>query len=283
MFNFLRFFSETGPVIHISPGEVFKSGDFVITNSMIYGWGCAAVICLGLLIISRMVRIKPRGGIIQFVEAGVEMIMGVIANALGSRAKAVKYAPYFATIFFFVLLNNWLGLIPGVGEAITVGETPLLRPFTADLNGTLAVAVVTMILVQTFAIKESGMMKHIRHYFSGSLKNPTTYLFGGLEVFTEFTRVISLALRLFLNVVIGEVIISVFGFLGKAAAPLTSLPFVLLELFVAALQAYIFVMLSVTYLAVAIHHDDQHEEAEPKPVPKASKSKKLSGNRVAAS
>ena len=277
----------TGPVIHIAPGEVATRGSFVITNSMIYGWACALIIMVMLLIVSRMVRVKPRRGLIQFIEAGVEMIMGIISNSLGSREKAVKYAPYFATIFFFVLLNNWFGLLPGVGEAITKGDTPLLRPFTADLNGTLAMAVVTMVLVQTFAIKESGILKHIRHYFNGSLKNPTTYLFGGLEVFTEFTRVISLALRLFLNVVIGEVIISVFGFLGKAAAPLTSLPFVLLEMFVALLQAYIFVMLSVTYLAVAIHHDDEQSEAleDVRPHeddPGVRKTKKVSGKRVTA-
>ncbi|CAN5391281.1 hypothetical protein BH10PAT3_BH10PAT3_2130 [soil metagenome] len=281
MFNLLSRYAETGPVIHIAPSEVLKSGNFVITNSMIYGWATAAVIIIGLITVSKLIRVKPRGGLIQFIEAGVEMIMGVIANALGSREKAVKYTPYFATIFFFVLLNNWFGLLPGVGEALTIRSIPLLRPYTADLNGTLAIAVVTMILVQTFAIKESGLLKHIRHYFAGNLKNPVTYLFGGLEVFTEFTRVISLALRLFLNVVIGEVIISVFGFLGKAAAPLTALPFTLLEMFVAALQAYIFVMLSVTYLAVAIHHDDEDSEAieavrPTEDVPKVSRTKKVS-------
>lgn len=284
---FSRLVATTGPVIHIAPGEVATRGSFVITNSMIYGWACAFIIMVILLVVSRMVRVKPRGGLIQFIEAGVEMIMGIISNALGSREKAVKYTPYFATIFFFVLFNNWFGLLPGVGEAITKGDTPLLRPFTADLNGTLAMAVVTMVLVQTFAIKESGILKHIRHYFNGNLKNPVTYLFGGLEVFTEFTRIISLALRLFLNVVIGEVIISVFGFLGKAAAPLTSLPFVLLEMFVALLQAYIFVMLSVTYLAVAIHHDDEQSEAleDLRPhedEPDARKSKKVSGKRATA-
>jgi F-type H+-transporting ATPase subunit a len=126
-----------------------------------------------------------------------------------------------------------------------------------------------MALVQFFAIRESSIKKHIRHYFAGSLKNPVTYLFGALEVFTEFTRVISLALRLFLNVVIGEILISVFGYLGKVAAPLTSLPFVLLEMFVLLLQAYIFVMLSVTYMAVAMHHEDEHgSEAEATPAHK---------------
>lgn len=251
----------TGPAIHISPGEVFTVGGLPITNSMVYGWITAVILTIIFVTVARMATMRPRRGFIQFVEIGVDFIIGLIANSLGSRKKAVKYAPYFATIFFFVLFNNWFGLLPGVGEALKVGENPVFRPFTADLNGTLAAAVVTMVLVQTFAIRESGFVRHVRHYFAGSLKNPATYLFGIFEIFTEFTRVISLALRLFLNVVIGEIIISVFSYLGKFAAPITALPFVMLEMVVAMLQAYIFVMLSVTYLAVAIKHD--HDEPHP--------------------
>lgn len=257
------FAAETsGPVIHISPSEITKIGGVPITNSMVYGWICAVLIVIVLLVVSRMMSIKPRRGFIQFVEIGSEFIISLIENSLGSRKKALKYAPYFTALFFFILFNNWLGLIPGVGEAVTVNENPLFRPFTADLNATLSAAIVTMILVQIFAVRESGIIRHIRHYFNGSLKNPATYLFGFLEVFTEFTRVISLALRLFLNVVIGETIIAVFAYLGKFAAPITSLPFVMLELAVAALQAYIFVMLSVTYLAVATAHGHEHEDEE---------------------
>jgi F-type H+-transporting ATPase subunit a len=262
--------SSDGPVIHIAPTVVTHINGFPITNSMLYGWIASVAICIMLISVARMVHLRPRGGLIQFVEAGVDFIIGLIANSLGSRAKALKYAPYFATIFFFVLLNNWLGLLPGVGEAVKAGENPLFRPFTADLNGTLAAAVVTMVLVQTFAIKESGSIRHMRHYFSGSLKNPATYFFGVFELFTELTRVISLALRLFLNVVIGEIIISVFAFLGKGGAPITSLPFVMLELVVAVLQSYIFVMLSVTYLAVAIKHEhDDHPEDDHDSVPES--------------
>ncbi len=268
-----RFAAESsGPVIHISPTVVTHFKGYEITNSMIYGWIAAVVISVTLITVARMVRLRPRGGLIQFIEAGVDFIVNLVANSLGSRKKALVYAPYFATIFFFVLFNNWLGLLPGVGEAIKAGENPLFRPFTADLNGTLAAAVVTMVLVQAFAIKESGFIRHMRHYFAGSLKNPATYLFGIFELFTELTRVISLALRLFLNVVIGEIIISVFAYLGKSGAPITSLPFVLLELVVAGLQSYIFVMLSVTYLAVAIKHDDEdaHADDSPDSVPDAA-------------
>lgn len=253
-----RFAAESSPSIHITPETLTHVNGWPITNSMVYGWISAAVIVLVLIATARFMRVRPRKGLVQLVEIGAEFITNLLAASLGDRKKAVKYAPYFVTIFMFLVLSNWLGLLPGVGETFTYHGTPLLRPFTADINGTLAAAVVTMIFVQTFAIKESGFFNHLKHYFNGSFLNPMTWFLGIFEMFGELTRIGSLALRLFLNVAIGEVIIAVFSWLGSLAAPVTSLPFVILELLVGALQAYIFVMLSVMYLAVAVKHHEQH-------------------------
>ncbi len=254
---------EAGPPVHIAPGGLFDIGGYTITNSILFAWICSAILIVGLSIIARRMTLKPKLGVTQFVEIGTDFITGVLENSLGDRAKAVKYAPYFVTIFFFIALNNIMGLLPGVGEALTYDGTPVFRAFTADLNGTLAAAVISMIMIQYFAIRESGFIQHLRHYFAGKLWNPLTYLIGFYEVFNELIRVFSLALRLFLNIAIGEIIISVFAYLGKFAAPLTSFPFLFLELGVALLQAYIFVMLSVTYLSLAIKHGhDEHEVLE---------------------
>lgn len=249
-----------GPTIHITPGEVFKIGSFSISNSMLYAWIASFFIIVLLVIVAQKMTLTPKKGITQFVEIGTQFIIDTLRSALGSRRKAIKYAPYFVSAFFFIVLTNWFGLLPGVGEAITIGETPLFRPLTADLNGTLAASTVMMVLVQYFAIKESGLKRHMRHYFAGSLKNPATYLLGVFEMFSELTRIGSLALRLFLNVAIGEIIIAIFSYLGSFAAPITSLPFIVLELFVGLLQAYIFVMLTVMYLGAAIKHDHDMEE-----------------------
>jgi F-type H+-transporting ATPase subunit a len=257
-----RLFAESGPVIHITPGELFTYHGLSVTNSILYAWICSFVILVLFITVARLMTVRPKRGLIQLIEAGTEFVIGTIENAMGSRKKAVRYAPVFVTAFFFVMLSNWLGLLPGVGEALTHNETPIFRPFTADLNGTLAASTIMMILVQYFAIKESGFVKHVRHYFSGSLKNPATYLLGIFEVFSELTRIFSLALRLFLNVAIGEIIIAIFTYLGKFAAPITALPFVALELFVGALQAYIFTMLTIMYLSAAIHHDHELDEIE---------------------
>ncbi len=255
--------SESGPVIHITPGGLFEFGGLTITNSMVYGLVCSALIVIFLIFIANKMTVRPKKGVVQLVEICSEFIFSTVEGALGSRRLAVKYAPYFTASFFFVMLSNWLGLLPGVGEALTLNETPVLRPFTADLNGTIAASLVMMVLVQAFAIREIGFHQYVRHFFAGSLKNPATYLLGVFEIFSEVIRVFSLALRLFLNVAIGEIIIAIFTYLGSFLAPVTALPFVALELFVGALQAYIFTMLTIMYLGAAIKHDHEREEQVP--------------------
>ncbi len=263
-----RFAAESGPAVHITPTVVFTIGEFQVTNSMLYGAICGLLTMIVLVYIAKRMTLRPKGGFTQIVEVGTDFITNLLESSLESREKAVKYAPYFVTVFWFVLFSNWLGLLPIVGEAFTSAHTagveaPLFRPFTGDLNGTLAIATITIVMVQYFSIKETGVKKHLRHYFNGSLKNPLTLFLGIFEMFSELTRIFSLALRLFLNVTIGEIIIAVFAYLGSVAAPITALPFTILEFLVGALQAYIFVMLAIMYLAVAVKHADHEAHEDP--------------------
>ncbi|MCA9348502.1 F0F1 ATP synthase subunit A [Candidatus Saccharibacteria bacterium] len=259
---FLATSNSEGPAIHITPAELFRIGEVSVSNSMFFGLISSALILTVLINVAKRMTIRPKRGFVQFVEIGTEFIINTIQNSLGSRKKAIQYAPLFVSAFFFVMFSNWLGLIPGAGEAFTYNGQPVIRPFTADLNATLAASTVMMVIVQYLAIRESGLKKHIRHYFAGSLLNPATYLLGVFEVFSELTKILSLALRLFLNVAIGETILVIFMYLGSYAAPITALPILLLELFVGALQAYIFTMLTIMYLSASIKHDHDAEELE---------------------
>jgi F-type H+-transporting ATPase subunit a len=260
MISLLRDFAASGPVVHVAPAQVLQIGGFSITNSILYGWICAVFLIVLFSYIARRVRVKPRGGFVQIVEVGVDFITNLVENAFDDPAVGRKYVPYFVTLFFFILFNNWLGLLPFVGEGFQSGGSPLLRPFTGDLNGTLALGVVTMLLVYGASIKESGgLRKYFRHFFVGNPKNPLYFVIGLLEMFTDLTRVLSLSLRLFLNITIGEIVIAVFAYLGHVAAPVTALPFTLIEMFVAALQAYIFTILATMYLAIAVNHAAEHE------------------------
>jgi F-type H+-transporting ATPase subunit a len=247
-------FAASEPHVSIKPEHLFEVGGLAVTNSMFYGW-IASVLILVLLVLGvRKLSIRGTRGPIELVEGGTEFLVNMLATSLNSRALAIKYTPIFAAIFFFILFNNWLGLLPGVGTALQYEGSPLLRPFTADLNGTLAMALIGILIVQIISIRENGVASHVRHYFPGKLTNPLTYLIGVFEVFTELTRLFSLGLRLFLNVAIGEILIAIFAFLGGGLAPLTALPFTLLEIFISLLQAYIFVILCVSYLSVNLSH-----------------------------
>jgi F-type H+-transporting ATPase subunit a len=254
-------FADSGPAIHVAPSSAFQVGGWTITNSILYGWITALVLLVLLVSVARKVSIRPKGGVVQFIEYGTEFITNMVTGAFDDKQRGRKYVPFFVTVFFFILLNNWFGLIPGVGEAIHRGDNPILRPFTADLNGTFAIGIVTMLYVYYSSVRESGgLVKYFKHFFIGSPLNPLYLIIGLLEMLTDLTRVFSLSLRLFLNVTIGEIVIAVFAYLGHIAAPLTALPFTLIELFIGALQAYIFTTLSLMYLAIAVNHAGEHHD-----------------------
>ena len=264
-----HFADNSGPIVHVAPGTDFTIAGINITNSIFFGWIICILIIIALTYIARRVMVHPKGGAVQYVEAGVSFATDLVESAFTDRTVGRKYVPFFVTLFFFVLLNNWSELIPGVGDPIQIHGHPLLRPMTADLNMTLGLGLVTMIIVYVASVREiGGFRKYIRHFFIGSPLNPLYFIIGIIEMITDLTRALSLALRLFLNMAIGEIVIDVFSYLGGLLAPvsvlspITSLPFTLLELGVGALQAYIFVVLSVNYLAIAVNSAHDHDLTE---------------------
>jgi F-type H+-transporting ATPase subunit a len=269
--GFLSLVADSGPAVHIAPGGVFKLGGITVTNSMLYGWICIVAICIFLIWVARQVTVKPKGGVVQMVEVAIDFIVDLVENAFDDQTIGRKFVPYFVTLFFFILLNNWLGLLPIVGEGFQVGGHPLLRPFTADLDGTLAIGIVTMLIVYTSSIRLSGgFLNYFKHFFVGNPLNPLYMFIAALELLSDLLRVISLSLRLFLNITIGEILYVVFAYLGHIIGPITALPFTLLDVLVGALQAYIFTVLATMYLAIAVNaaadhknHDDLTESGVP--------------------
>lgn len=266
------FASTDGPHIALSPEKITEIGGFTISNSIIYGVICAILLSIILLVARFKVHQRAAKGFTQVIEIIVEFIIGLIEGPLGSRKKAVAYAPIFGTFFLFIIFSNLMGLLPIVGPGVFArtaeGNTPLFRPFTADLNGTIAMAVIAIITVQYLSIKESGFLGHLKHYFTDKPLNPINLFIGILEVFGEVTRTISLSLRLFLNTAVGEILISVFAYIGKDFRSFTILPVAMFEMLVAGIQAYVFTVLCATYLGLAISHghDDEHSAHEADPV-----------------
>jgi len=273
----ISLFADSGPVVHVAPLNDFTIGGLHITNSMLYGWIILAVMIAVLVKVARRVSLRPTGGLTQYVEAGVDFVSNLVEGAFDDKKVGRKYVPFFVTLFFVILLCNWSGLVPGVGDALQIHDHPVFRPFTADLNSTLAMGLITMVTVYVASIREvGGFRKFIKHFFMGSPLNPLYLVIGLIEILTDLTRTLSLALRLFLNVTIGEIVIAVFAFLGGSLlpgsllSPVAAAPFTLLELGVGALQAYIFVILGVNYLAIAVNsahgHDDLTEDEAPETI-----------------
>lgn len=264
--NLMPFLADSIPAVHVAPSTDLTVFGWNITDAMILGWAITLLSFLILVVVAKRVSVKPKGGIVQYVEAIVTFISNLVENAFTDKKIGRKYVPFFVTLFFFTLINNLSELIPGVGNSVLIHGHPLLRPITADLNMTLAMGAVTMIMVYAASIKEfGGLRKYVRHFFIGSPLNPLYLTIGIIEMLTDLTRLLSLAVRLFLNITIGEIVIDIFGYLGgllapaNVLAPVAALPFTLLEVGVCALQAYIFVILGVNYLAIAANAAHSHD------------------------
>lgn len=275
---FLNLFAADDLHLEITQNTLFTIWGWPITNTWIYGVICAVFIIISLRLIARRVTVHPKGGIIQVVEFIAEFIRNLVEGAFDDKKKAAKYVPYFLSLFVLFLFVNWLGLLPFTRDALTYNGNPLLKPFTADLNFTFAAAVFTMIFVYISSIREAGSFgKYMRHFFVGSPKNPLFLFVGLLEMMSDLFRMISLSLRLFLNVAVGEMIIAVFQWLGHLGGPLLGAPIWLFDLFDVTLQAFIFVILSIMYLAVAVNHSGETDEEflEKEVLPELSTSGKM--------
>lgn len=242
--------------ISLAAEHIFEIFGMPITNTLIMSWIAMAILIVISLVATRKLKLIPKG-IQNFIEAIVELILNFIEQITGNRKEAEKFFPLVTTIFVFILISNWLGLIPGVGTIgffeVAHGHdghtvfTPLFRSANSDLNMTLAMAIVSVVATQIFGIITIGFFKHISKYIS--FKNPGMTFAGILEGIAEFIKIISFSFRLFGNILAGEVLLVVIAFLLPYIAPL---PFMLLEIFVGFIQALIFAMLTLVFLKIAV-------------------------------
>lgn len=247
----------TGPHISLTADPIFHIGSFPVTNSLFL----ATIIVVLFVALATWLRgrFKLVPSMIQNVfEMFIEALLDLMDSVLGERRLSEKYMPIVATIFLFVLFSNWFGLLPGVGSFI-IGEhaTPLLRAPSADLNFTLALAVISVISANIFGIGALGILKHASKFFS--FKNPIAFFIGIIELVSEIAKMISFSFRLFGNVFAGEVLLAIIAFLAPYVLPI---PFLGLEVFVGVIQALIFSMLTIVFIAISIaDHDDHTHEA----------------------
>jgi F-type H+-transporting ATPase subunit a len=320
-FIFLR-----GPTPHIAiKAEALTSvGSVAITNTMITGWVIVVLIAIGVFVATRKWTLIP-SGIQNFVEAAMEGFYTLVTNIAGEE-NGRRFFPVVATIFFFIVISNWLSLTPvfnvigwvghedspatqieeqgfvhgiifedagpfsvipfsGPGnlrvtsdknviekddpegvqkyeeakaDGKKVGELiPLFRGINTDLNTPLAIAIVAVIAVEWWGISTLGLFTYGGKFFN--FHGPIDFFVGILELVSEIVRLVSFTFRLFGNMFAGEVVILMFTFLTPL---ILTLPFYGLEIFVGAIQAFIFSMLTLVFGVMAVSHHGDHDTAE---------------------
>lgn len=239
--------------IIIKAEEIFRVGSYVVTNSLFLSFIAFFLLLILALIIGRNIKMIP-GRIQNVAEMIIEFFLTLMDSVLGDRKKSEKYLPLVLTIFLFVLFSNWLGLLPGVGSFILKeGHTsiPVLRSPAADLNFTLALAIIAVLSTNFFGMLVLGLFTHIKKFLN--FKSPIKFFVGILEFLSEISRIISFSFRLFGNIFAGEVLLTIMFFLLPYLVPI---PFMMLEIFFGMIQAFIFAMLTLVFLASHTAHQE---------------------------
>ncbi len=239
--------------ISLKAQQLFSLGSYSVTNGLLLTLVVSLILITFSLVLKSKIKIIP-GKLQGTVEMGVESLLNLMESTLGSAQKAKKYFPLVATIFIFILFSNLLGIFPGVGSLwIENGgkEVPLFRSPAADLNFTLAFAVISVLMTNIIGMAAVGVFKHLGKFFNFS--NPINFFIGILELISEIAKIISLTFRLFGNVFAGEVLLTIIFFLAPYFIPL---PFMFLEIFVGMIQAFIFAMITLVSISL---HTAEHE------------------------
>lgn len=245
----------------LAPEPLFHLGPLNITNSMVTTVLVVLLLSALAFWMSRSIRLIPSGKQ-NFLEAIVEGLMGLVEGAAGHRVGRI-ILPLIGTLFIYIVTANWFALLPGIGTILWHSEDhayPLLRAPNADYNMTLAMAALTIVIVQVAGFAAHGFTGHLKEY-----KNP-------LNIIDEFARLLSLSVRLFANVFAGEVLVTVMLALSFAAVSYlvvfffaAAIPsvFLALEVFFGLIQALVFALLALIYISLAVGghgggHDTEH-------------------------
>lgn len=239
-------------MLHISLAaeQIGHIGLLPVTNSLLMTWVVMALLILISIAATRRPSMIPNH-IQSIAELIVEGLYSFFSSVVGRNVMMIF--PLVASQFLFIMIANWSGLLPGVGTiGFHEGETfiPLLRGPTADLNLTIALAVIAVVAMQFFGFKTLGLAYSRRFV---NFKNPILGFVGFLEIISDASKIISFAFRLFGNIFAGEVLLAVMAFLMPFIAPM---PFFMLELFIGFIQALIFSTLTSVFISAALAHEE---------------------------
>lgn len=257
---------------------IFHIGNFTITNSLLNSWMTVIILVIFFILIGKKIRRIPKG-IQNIFEIILEQALGLADSITGSRKMSEKFIPISLALFLFILVNNWLGLLPGMGtigfveqEGVHKVFVPLFRGGTADINTTLALALFSVVASHVMGVLTIGIWKHFNKFINlkvlaeipGKIRkdatvilvNPIQAFVGIVEFIGEVAKIASLSFRLFGNIFAGEVLLASMMALFAYFLPL---PFMFLEIIVGLIQALIFAMLTLVFMTIATQdHSEEH-------------------------
>ena len=255
--------------------EIGRVFGFPITNSMVVTW----IVAIGLIVFAQLATRRMAqvpGGAQNLLEWVIESVYGLLESIIGVHL-AQKTFWFFGTIFLFILAANWFGLIPGVG---TIGwghhtdhgfviEQPLFRGANADLNLTLAMALIFFGCWIVWALQEVGARGVVKELFgakgetTGFMKPLIAAVFvlaGLLEIVSILFRPVSLSFRLYGNIFAGENMLETMSRMVPGLGWLLPIPFYFMELLVGLVQAMVFMLLTAVFTLLICQHES-HESA----------------------
>jgi F-type H+-transporting ATPase subunit a len=258
---------------------IFHIGSFPITNTYINSSLTVLLFIVLAFFVQRSITFKGRPSKLQnFIETIVETLLGYFDQVTGDRKKSLRFFPLIGSLFLFIVVSNWLGLFPGIGS-LYINEyihgswehVPVLRSANTDLNLTIAMAVLGVVLSHVIGVTTIGFYKYLNKFIkardvwaafkSKKIMNIFTAFIelgvGLIEIISEVAKMVSLSLRLFGNVFAGEVLLTV---LAGIIAVFVPLPFMVLEILVGLIQATVFSMLVLVYISVATMPVPDHSE-----------------------
>lgn len=257
---------------------IYHIGGFTITNSLLNSWMTVIILVIFFILIGKKMKRIPKG-IQNIFEIILEQALGLADSITGSRKMSEKFLPISLALFLFILVNNWLGLLPGMGTIGFVEQEgahrvfiPLFRGGTADINTTLALALFSVAASHVMGVLTIGIWKHFNKFINlkvlaeipGKIRkdatvvlvNPIQAFVGIVEFIGEIAKIASLSFRLFGNIFAGEVLLASMMAIFAYILPL---PFMFLEIIVGLIQALIFAMLTLVFMTIATQdHAEEH-------------------------
>lgn len=234
--------------ISFQPEYIAAISGLHITNSLLTSFLVTIILVTATLLLGRVERADNL--MWRATRYVLFQMLRLTEMVVGDRKRALAVLPLIATFFIFIVTANLLELVPGFLGSFYVdlpaGRAPLLRSPDSDLNTTVALALIAVGATQFFSLRHLGIRDFFRRFFD--LRSPVRFFLGFFEVISESVKVLSFSFRLFGNVFAGEVLLLVVAFLVPYFVPV---PFMILEIFVGVIQAFIFSMLTLSFIRTA--------------------------------